>query len=125
MRQRPSHLAVRQTDGFAFGDSAQIERKTGQRNSAGRWVENAAILIDIGCSTAPVQDVGRQRRLEEGGIRLNAARMFWTSKLVIAQTDDNQGDIIIYKEERWQVHEVETWDGSLYESMAVRVEGQS
>ena len=70
--------------------------------------------------------------LTDGGVRLDALRIFWlVDEVTVARdpdpADDNDegslGDIIIWSEQRWRASEARIWDG-FTEVLAVRQEGQ-
>ena len=121
---RPSHLVHRQVSGRAFGEEAQLLRVTGQRNDYWEYQESTN-QVDIMCATAPpTAGDPRVRVLMEGGVQLEAMRMFWTAEnLEPVQEDGGAGDIVIYAGERWRIRSTQRW-GGFSESIGVRQEGQ-
>ena len=126
MIQRPAHLAHRQSIGRAFGEQATLNTITTTCNEFGEPVQ-AESPAPITCATAPptTRDNPRVRQLIEGGVALEAMRMFWLVPTPRSVADDSVGDIIVYPRggERWRVHSVAPW-GRFSECIAVRIEGQ-
>ena len=122
--QRPTHLVQRQAIGRAFGESAQLVTVTTSVNDFGEptTTETSAAIT---CATAPPpgKDDARVRQLMEGGIALEAMRLFWTVETPRSVADDSAGDIIVFEGERFRVHSVAPW-GGFSESVGVRQEGQ-
>ena len=124
--QRPAHLAHRQSIGRAFGELATLITVTTTCNDFGE-PEHAEAPAPITCATAPptTRDNPRVRQLLEGGVALEAMRMFWTVEQPRSVADDSVGDIIVFPVggERWRVHSVGPW-GRGSECVGVRIEGQ-
>ena len=119
---RPPHLRQRPITGRAFGKPATLIR-TGGSWADGVWVETETPSA-IFCATAPVEAVDpRARQLTEGGVQLDAARLFWTAEELQPQRDDSAGDLIVYGGQRYRVRETQPWEG-FWEALAVRQEGQ-
>ena len=125
--QRPLHLTRRQIRGRMFGESATLITVTTTFNAFGEPVQ-AESPAPLTCATAPASEGGaggRVRELMEGGIALEAMRVFWTVETPRPVADDSAGDIIVFPVdgERWRVHAVEPW-GGFSECVGVRQEGQ-
>lgn len=124
MIQRPAHLRQRQVRGRAFSTTASLVRTTGAYDANGEYAETEAAPVSITCSTVPVTAGDpRARLLTEGGVQLDAARIFWLSESVQPVTDDAAGDILVYDGERYRVKETQPW-GPFWEVLGLRQEGQ-
>ena len=123
MLQRPSHLVSRQIQGRAFSEAVSLIRTTGTRNEFGEYSETET-GTDTLCATAPVTSTDpRARMLMEGGVQLDAMRIFWMVETPDSVDDDSAGDILLYESERWRVEQVQRW-GGFVEVLAVRQEVQ-
>ena len=126
MRTRPAHLRTRATQGSSFGQAAQLIRPTGHRDSTGVWVPDAETALDITLATLPAVTLNEQRRREltEGGIQLDAGRVFWTATEIRPVSATSAGDIIVYAGERYRLRTVDVWSSDLWEAIGVRQENQ-
>ena len=124
--QRPEHLAHRQVVGRAFGEDATIVTVTTTVNDFGEPIQAEATQA-ITCATAPPSAGDpRIRALFEGGVALEAMRLFWmvdTPRAAVDGENGSAGDIIVFARERFRVHSVAPW-GRFYEVLGVRIEGQ-
>lgn len=121
--RRPAAVLTRQTGGRAFGEDVTLEMVTVSRNQYGEPVAAAPTQTSIKAATAPgIGGNALVRELTEGGTRLHAIRMFWTSQSITPGAED--GDILIYKGIRWRARGVQPWDGMMWEIAAVREEPQ-
>ena len=127
--QRPTHLDVRQIRGRAFSEPLTIQYIVAAIGHYGGAVETVAREEETFCATAPAsaQDA-RAREIMEGGIQLNAMRIFWTAEEVDPVSDTGPGDILIYPVdpvlgERWRVSVTQRW-GTFSASIGVRQEVQ-
>ena len=122
--QRPAHLTARQIRGRMFGESATLITVITSTNAFGEPAQ-ADVSAPITCATAPPsgKDDPRVRQLIEGGIALEAMRLFWTVETPRSVAADSAGDIIVYAGERWRVRSVAPW-GGFSEVVGVRQEGQ-
>lgn len=138
MRQRPTHLEGRQVGGDAFGEPVRLYFPTSTRQAYGRFEETDGPPTDTLCATQPGTTLaaGRQRELMEGGVQLNAARVFYLAERLEPVTADGPGSILLYPVEvnddgtvdttaaaRWRARSVEPW-GGFFEVVAIRQEGQ-
>lgn len=131
--QRESHFDAR-TVADTWAEAAVIVRTGGDIDDNGYWVETET-RSDVMLTTAPPpREDSRVRQLIEGGVLLEALRLFWTIDEVSPATDitadedgdiegGSAGDIIEWGGERWRVQMTDRWDG-MSETMAVRIEGQ-
>ena len=123
-RVRPRHLRDRRITGQAFGERATLIRTATARNSYGESTETEASGVDVACATAPVEaGTPRARAITEGGIRLDATRLFWLLDAVEPVGNASAGDLIVYGGERYRVSESQPW-GHFWEVLGVRQEGQ-
>ena len=115
MRTRPLSVRSRIT-GATFGTSATLIREgVGSRNEFGEWVPGAAVKTPIRVTAQPPGGPKTwtqfQRYVEEGGIRLSGAIVFWTVTPLQAAGDGTVGDVILYDGTRYRVRVVERWQG--------------
>ena len=122
--QRPTHLTNRQIRGRMFGEPATLLTVTTSVNDFGESADSEA-PAPITCATAPPpgKEDARVRQLIEGGVALEAMRLFWTVETPRSVADDSAGDIIVFEGERFRVRSVAPW-GGFSESVGVRLEGQ-
>lgn len=122
--QRPQHLVRRQVRGRMFGESAQLVTVRTTVNQFGE-PSSTETTAAITCATAPPSAGDpRVRMIAEGGIALEAMRLFWMAEQPRPVADEESvGDIIVYSGERFRVHSVEPW-GGFNSIVAVRIEGQ-
>ena len=107
-----------------FGDTATLVRVRGDYDDCGK-VETTETETVIRCATAPATgDDARVRVVTEAGIQLDAMRRFWLADEVDPVSADGPGDIIVYADERWRVHNVQRWGPGASEVLAIREEGQ-
>ena len=123
---RPQHLVDRQITGRAFSEEISVLRTAGAYNDDGEYVETD-IPADTLCATAPpsTQDA-RVRELTEGGVKLEAMRLFWTAEDLRPASSETAGDIVVFPREdgeRFRVRMTQRW-GDFSESLAVRQEAQ-
>ena len=122
--KRPTHLAQRQVVGRAFSEKLTLIRTVGARNSFGEYTESEQLIPTV-CATAPASgNDARVRLLTEGGVQLDALRLFWTTQdLNPVVKDHSAGDIVEFDGERYRIKLTQRW-GSFSESVGVREEGQ-
>ena len=122
--QRPDHLQTRPFLKHRFGEDAQLISVTTTLNDFGE-TSTSETTIDICCATAPPSNGDpRVRRITEGGVPLEALRLFWMEEEPrAAGRDETAGDIIVFNSERWRVTEVQRW-GGFNEVLATRLENQ-
>ena len=124
--QRPTHLDVRQIRGRAFSEPLTIQHTQAEFNVYGEPSESVEAESVTLCATAPPtgREDARVRVIMEGGVQLDAIRIFWTVETLHSVGDHGPGDILIFEGERWRVHGTQRWQG-FSESIAVRQEGQT
>ena len=110
----------------AFGEAAALVRVTGSRDANGEWSETETSTA-ITCATAPASPAhARVREIIEGGVQLDAIRMFWLAEDVTVQDDSaaqSAGDIIVYAGERYRARATQRWR-RYSEAIGVRIEAQ-
>ena len=120
---RPAHLTRRQVTGRAFGETATLIRTSGSRDQTGVYTETET-REDLDCATAPASEFSsRVRAIMEGGIQLDAIRMFWHETDLHPASDGASGDLIEYAGDRYRVRSTQRW-GGFSQSLGVRQEGQ-
>lgn len=126
MLNRPKHLLQRPITGCAFGEDAVLVRtRAGHRNRYGEWIPGPVERIDIRLASVPVSGNARGdgliRRLVEGGVQLDASRLFWTTEVLYPVSRGGTGDVIEYRGQKWQVRQTQRWH-DYSESLGERVE---
>ena len=123
MRNRPTHLSRRTVQERHFGEDVTLIRTTGYRDENQEWRPSES-PVTIRCATAPMPgDDARRREIEEGGVRLDEVRLFWTRETLDPASLFSAGDILVFEGERFRVGETERWH-EISESVAIRQEGQ-
>ena len=122
--KRPNHLAQRQVVGRAFSEKLTLIRTVGSRNYFGEYTEVEQLFSTV-CATAPASgNDARVRQLTEGGVQLDALRIFWTTQDLNAVVEGHSaGDIVEFEGERFRIRLTQRW-GSFSESIGQRQEGQ-
>ena len=100
-------------------------RPRGAYNDDGEWVVESSTQVPIMVSTVPVSGNARGdgliRRLLEGGVQLDATRLFFTVEDLVPTDGDTAGDFLLYRGQRWRVRQSQRF-AHYSESLCVRVE---
>ena len=126
----PAHSPGLAVAGSAFEETAEIVRIGGSW-ADGVFTDAEADPVAVRVVTSPVTGAAgdaRVRVLTEGGIQLDALRVFWLPVEVVSQRSgggpESSGDLILYRGERWRASDVQRWLPDFFEVLAVREEGQ-
>lgn len=135
---RPRHLVHRAMRGRAFSERITILRPNADRNSYREYSERSYNEIETYAATAPASSSsGLVRRLLEGGVDLEGARIFWTVEELNPVIEGvHAGDQVLWHEtrdpdsplfgappEQYRVEATARW-GGFSESVCTRREGQ-
>ena len=122
--KRPRHLTRRQSRGRAFNEPLTIIYIRGTRNDYGEYAETRNEVRTYGATAPASRQDALVRTLLEGGIQLDALRLFWTAEDVDpVREGQGPGDIIVYEGTMYRVQNTQRW-GGFSETMATREEGQ-
>ena len=123
LRNRPAGLLSR----IARDPATLIRRVAGVRNQYGEFVEGVETSKDIlvNAQPPPGRDrwSNRVRELEEGGLRLQGALVFYTRTELRAAGEGVGADTVEHDGTTYTIVAVEKWPG-FFAALASRVEGQ-
>ena len=120
-RPRPPHLQARGVR--TWGEDIVLIRIESTRNSFGE-AELSETSTPIRAASAPAGADALERVLEEGGVRLEGARFFWTNQELVPAGESFDSEIIVWQGTRFIVHSVEAWGSGLWQSLGIREEPQ-
>ena len=124
IRNRPAGLLSR----IARDPATLIRRAAGVRNQYGEFVEGAKTSqnILVNAQPPPGKDrwSNRVRELEEGGLRLEGALIFYTRTELRAAGEGVGADTVEHAGTTYTIVAVEKWAG-FFAALASRVEPQS
>ena len=119
MRVRPAFLAQRTIQGRRFSENVTLVRTSGFRNEDQDW-RGSGQTANIRCATAPMPgEDDMARLLEDGGVRLEDTRLFWTREELVPASLFSAGDILVFEGERFRVAATDRW-GQVSESVGIR-----
>ena len=109
-------------------EPATLKRRApGTRNDYGEFVEGAETSTDILVNSQPPPGKdrwsNRVRELEEGGLRLQGAVVFYTQTELRPAAEGVGADIVEYSGTLYTISAVENW-GGFFAALATRVEPQ-
>ena len=123
IRNRPAGLLSR----IARDPATLIRRAVGVRNQYGEFVEGAETSQDILVNAQPPPGKdrwsNRVRELEEGGLRLEGALVFYTRTELRAAGEGVGADVVELRGTTYTIVAVEKWAG-FFAALASRVEPQ-
>ena len=96
--KRPTHLDERQMRGRAFSEPLTILHIEAEWNVYGEAQTSVEKRTETLCATAPPtgREDARVRVVTEGGVQLDAIRIFWTVETLHPVGDHGSGDILIF-----------------------------
>ena len=123
LRNRPAGLLSR----IARDPATLIRRAVGVRDQYGEWIEGAETSTDIQVNAQPPPGKdrwsNRVRELEEGGLRLQGALVFYTPTELRAAGEGVGADTVEHDGTTYTIVAVEKWPGH-FAALASRVEPQ-